>query len=413
MAKKSSSRQFDVVVYGATGFVGALTAKYLADNAPPDAKIALAGRNQSKLEAVRSSLPGAAAEWPIVIADAGDPSSLESLAASTTAIATTVGPYAKYGLPLVAACAGAGTHYADLTGEVRFVHDAAQQYDAAARASGARIVVSCGFDSVPSDLGMLVLHDAVRRANAGELETTNLIVTALKGGVSGGTLASLKGQIDEMKADIGIRRLVADPYALSPDRAKEPDLGDEADLRKPVRLKNPDRWCAPFVMSAYNSRIVRRSNALQDWAYGRRLRYQELMGFSGKPTGAFAATGVTAGVGALAGGLMFGPTRKLLDRALPDPGEGPSEKVQREGFFTLEIHTTTSTGKNFVCEVAGQGDPGYAGTAVMLGESVLSLASDGDALPPAAGVLTPATAIGMPLVDRLRRHRFTFDAAER
>jgi short subunit dehydrogenase-like uncharacterized protein len=260
---------------------------------------------------------------------------------------------------------------------------------------------------------MLVLHDVVRREGAGDLETTNLVVTALKGGVSGGTLDSLKTMVDEMKADPGLRRIIADPYALSPDRAKEPDLGDESDLRHPIHDRDLDRWLAPFAMSAFNSRIVRRSNALQDWAYGRRLRYQELMGFSGKPTGALMAVGATAGLGLLAGGLVFGPTRKVLDRVLPDPGEGPSEKVQRNGFFTIEIHATTSSGKNYVCYVGGHGDPGYSGTAVMLGESVLSLSLDGDALPPAAGVLTPSTGIGQTLVDRLRQHRFTYDATER
>jgi short subunit dehydrogenase-like uncharacterized protein len=413
MANDASGREFDVVVFGATGFVGALTARYLAEHAPAGTRIALAGRNQAKLEAARSALPAAAAAWPLVVVDAADSAGLDALAQRTVAIATTVGPYSKYGMPLVAACAANGTHYADLTGEVLFVRNAMEQYDATAKESGARIVNSCGFDSIPSDLGVLVLHDAVRREGAGELEATDLIVTALRGGVSGGTLDSLKTMVDEMKADAGLRRIAMDPYALSPDRVKEPDLGDESDLRHPIRNRELDRWLAPFAMSAYNSRIVRRSNALQEWAYGRRLRYQELMGFSGKPTGMLAATGATAGLGLLAGGLIFGPTRKVLDRVLPDPGEGPSEKVQRNGFFTIEIHAATSLGKHYVCHVSGQGDPGYAGTAVMLGESVLSLALDGGLLPATAGVLTPATGIGRPLVERLRQHSFTFDATER
>jgi short subunit dehydrogenase-like uncharacterized protein len=413
MAGQQQTREFDVVVFGATGFVGALTARYLAKNAPDGVRIALAGRNPAKLEAIRGSLPGAAADWPVVVADSADPTSLRSLAERTTAVATTVGPYAKYGLPLVEACAAAGTHYADLTGEVRLVRAAIDRFDAAARDSGARIVVSCGFDSIPSDLGVLVLNDEVRRDGGGDLESTTLVVTALKGGVSGGTLASLKGQIDEMKADRSVRSLVSDPYALSPDRAKEPDLGDEADLRRPLRDRELGRWLAPFVMSAYNSRIVRRSNALQDWEYGRAMRYQEVMGFSAGPTGLAAAAGVTAGVGLLAGGLMLKPTRAVLDRVLPDPGEGPSEKVQRTGYFTIEIHTVTSLAKRYLCRVTGQGDPGYAGTAVMLGESVLALGTEPGNLPAVAGVLTPATGIGRPLVERLRRHGFTFDASTR
>jgi short subunit dehydrogenase-like uncharacterized protein len=404
----TSDRDHDVVIYGATGFVGKLTAAYLATQ-PAGPRIALAGRSLAKLEEVRSGLGPVAAEWPLIVADAADAASITSLAESTVAVATTVGPYAKYGKPLVEACARAGTHYADLTGEVHFVREAIDSFDVMAKASGARIVISCGFDAIPSDLGVLVLHDGVRRDGAGELEETRLVVTALRGGISGGTLASLKGQVDEMKRDGELRRLVADPYGLSPDRDKEPDLGDERDVRSITRDRESDRWLAPFVMASYNTRIVRRSNALQNWAYGRRFRYTEVMAFRGGPLGLGMAAGMTAGLAALAGGLMLRPTRAVLDRVLPDPGEGPSEKTQRRGFFTLEISTRTSTGARYLATVTGKGDPGYSGTAIMLAESALALALDGDALPPIAGVVTPASGIGQPLVDRLRKHGFTFD----
>jgi short subunit dehydrogenase-like uncharacterized protein len=404
----SNDRAHDVVVYGATGFVGKLTAAYLAKEAS-GARVALAGRNESKLQAVKAELGAAAAEWPIIVADAADSASVKALAASTTVVATTVGPYRQYGMPLVRACADAGTHYADLTGEVGFVRDVIDSLDERARASGARIVNSCGFDSIPSDLGVFALADGVRRDGAGELEETKLIVTALKGGVSGGTIASLKGQVDDMKADPKLRRLVNDPYSMSPERDKEPDLGDEPDEHSIRRDDDSDRWLAPFVMAQYNTRIVRRSNALLGWAYGRNFRYGEYMGFKRTPLGLGAAVGMTAGVGALAGGMMLRPTRAVLDRVLPEPGEGPSEKVQRNGYFTLEIRTRTSTGARYVASVTGKKDPGYAGTAVMLGESALALALDGDALPHASGVLTPAAGVGQPLIDRLRRHGFTFD----
>jgi short subunit dehydrogenase-like uncharacterized protein len=395
-------------VYGATGFVGKLTAAYLAKEGS-NARVALAGRNQSKLEAVKAELGAAAADWPIIVADAADPASLEALAASTTVVATTVGPYRQYGIPLVTACANSGTHYADLTGEIGFVRDVIDSLDEPARASGARIVNSCGFDSIPSDLGVFALADGVRRDGAGELEDTKLIVTAVKGGVSGGTIVSLKGQFDEMKADPTLRRLVNDPYSMSPERDKEPDLGDERDVRSIRRDDDSGRWLAPFLMAQYNTRIVRRSNALLGWAYGRNFRYGEYMGFKRTPLGLGAAVGMTAGVGALVGGMMLRPTRAVLDRVLPEPGEGPSEKVQRNGYFTLEIHARTSTGAKYVASVTGKKDPGYGGTAVMLGESALALALDGDTLPHAAGVLTPAAGIGQPLIDRLRRHGFTFD----
>jgi len=213
----SNDRAYDIVVYGATGFVGRLTAAYLASQ-ESGARIALAGRNQAKLEALRAELGAAAADWPIVIADAADPASVEALASSTKVVATTVGPYRKYGMPLAAACAKAGTHYADLTGEVGFVRAVIDTLDETAKASGARIVNSCGFDSIPSDLGVFALADGVRRDGAGELEETKLIVTALKGGVSGGTIASLKGQVDEMKGDAALRRVVNDPYGANCSR---------------------------------------------------------------------------------------------------------------------------------------------------------------------------------------------------
>jgi short subunit dehydrogenase-like uncharacterized protein len=292
---------------------------------------------------------------------------------------------------------------------VGFVREVIDQHDSVAKASGARIVVSCGFDAIPSDLGVFALHDGVRRDGAGELEDTTLFVTSVRGGVSVGTIDSLRSQGDEVRRSEELRRLVADPYALSPDRDKEPDLGNEADARSITRDRELRRWLAPFVMAAYNTRIVRRSNALQDWAYGRRFRYREVMSFPGNPLGLATAAGMTAGVAAVAGGFALPPTRAVLDRVLPSPGEGPSEKVQRNGHFAIEIRTRTSTGAQYVASVTGKGDPGYAATAVMLAESALALALDGETLPAAAGVLTPATGIGQPLVDRLRRHRFTFD----
>jgi short subunit dehydrogenase-like uncharacterized protein len=404
-----SGREHDIVLFGATGFVGKLTAKYLSEQ-PKQARIALAGRSLEKLKSVKSSLGEAAADWPLITADAHDPASLSELAASTRAIATTVGPFAKYGTPLVEACATAGTHYADLTGETGFVREMIDQYGKTAADSGARIVVSCGFDSIPSDLGVAVLHDAVRRDGAGDLEATKLIVTRIRGGISGGTIDSLRTQVDQMKHDVALRRLAADPYALTTDRAAEPDGRDERDITSIRRDRDLDRWLAPFVMASYNTRIVRRSNALQDWAYGRNFRYQEYVGMPGNPIGLLGAVGMTGALGALAGGMTLRPTRAVLDRLLPSPGEGPSEKTQQAGHYTMEIHATTSTGAHYRADVTGKGDPGYGATAVMLGESALALACDEDRLPATAGLLTPATGIGQPLVERLRQRRFTFSA---
>jgi short subunit dehydrogenase-like uncharacterized protein len=403
-----TDRDLDVVVFGATGFVGRLTAAYLAAGAAGDARVGLAGRSRERLEEVRSSLGAAAADWPLLAVDSSDPAAMRKLAGATRVVATTVGPYMKYGLGLVEACAQAGTDYADLTGEVLFMRETIDRFHGVATTSGARIVHNCGFDSIPSDLGVFVLHQ-----HAGELEDTTFAVRAMRGGASGGTLASLTGQLDEMRADPRKARIAADPYALSPDREREPDLGDERDLRGVRHDDDLGMWQGPFVMASINTRVVRRSNALQDWAYGRRFRYREVMGFGDGLSGRAMATGLAGGVGALVGGLSFGPTRAVLDRVLPSPGEGPSEKTQRTGFFRIDVHARTPDGARHVCRIAAPGDPGYAATAVMLGQSALCLAQDGERLPDRAGVLTPATAMGDALVERLRAAGHTYDVERR
>ena len=390
------------MVYGATGFVGVLTARYLLEHAPPGTRIALGGRSQPKLEQTRASLGGTAIGWPLVVADSQDRAALDAMAASTRVVATTVGPYLAHGLPLVEACAAAGTHYADLTGEVLFMRRAIDAAHDAAVASGARIVHGCGFDSIPSDLGVLLLHEAAAAGGHGELLDTTLVVKAMRGGASGGTIASLRGQLDEGRRDPASAQVLADPYALSPDRTAEPDRGDEGDPVGVVHDPDLGGWLAPFVMGSINTRVVRRSNALQGHAYGRGLRYRELMSMGRSPLGAAAAASVAGGMVAFQAGLSFPPTRKLLDLVLPSPGEGPGEAARERGYFEIDTHARTTGGARLRCEIRAQGDPGYKATAVMLGQSALSLASDGDRLPDAAGVLTPATALGTVLADRLR-----------
>ena len=391
-----SARDHDIVVYGATGFVGVLTAKYLAEQAPPDVRIALGGRSQEKLERTRAEL---GVEWPLVVADSQDRDAVDALAASTRVVATTVGPYFKYGKPLVEACAAAGTHYADLTGEVLFMRWSIEAADAAARESGARIVHTCGFDSIPSDIGTLLLHEAAKAGDHGELGDTSFVVKAMRGGASGGTIDSLRTAVDTVKKDSSSRRVLADPYALSPDRSAEPDAGSERDSLKPIRDDRLGGWLAPFVMGSVNTRVVRRSNSLQDHAYGRGFRYRELMRTGGGPLGLAKAAGVAGGIAGVFAGLATPGARQLLDRVLPDPGEGPSESARERGFFEIDIHTTTSSGERLRCEIRAPGDPGYKATGVMLGESALCLALDD--LPEGGGVLTPASAMGGVLADRL------------
>jgi short subunit dehydrogenase-like uncharacterized protein len=407
----AASTPLDVVVFGATGFVGRLTAERLARSAPDGARIGLAGRSLPKLMAVRDGLGPAAADWPLLEADSTDPASLDALVAATKVVATTVGPYSKYGMPLLEACARTGTHYCDLTGEVLFVREAADRFHETAEASGARVVTACGFDSIPSDLGVLLLHEQAEADGAGDLEDTTLVVEGLRGGLSGGTLDSIRTLVDTVTRDSAKRRLVLDPYALSPDRTAEPDLGERESIGVRRDRELGGIWTAPFVMANYNTRIVRRSNALQGWAYGRGFRYNEVMSTGRSPFAPVLAGATAMGIAGFGIGMALPPTRFVLDRVLPAPGEGPSEKTRENGYFRVRVHTRTSTGARYDSVIAAKGDPGYAATAVMLAESALCLALDGDRLPDAAGVLTPATAMGAALVDRLRAAGFELTVA--
>jgi len=402
----AAARELDLVLFGATGFVGRLTAEYLAAAAGDEVRVGLAGRSREKLERLRAQLGERASQWGLIVAECHDAAALKEMAGRARAIATTVGPYRKYGIALVEACAGAGTHYADLTGEPLFMRETIDRWDAVARDSGARIIHNCGFDSIPSDIGVLLLHEA-----AGELEETTFVMRRMRGGVSGGTLDSMRGQVDEVRADRSVLKVLGDPYALSPDRAAEPDLGPERDLRGAEYSAELGTWFGPFVMAPINTRVVRRSNALQQWGYGRTFRYREVMAFGDGVGGRLRALGLAGGLGAVVAGLAIPPARLVLDRVLPDPGEGPREKLVRGGYYDIEIHAHTPSGERWMCHVAAQGDPGYGATSVILSECALCLALDGERLAPRAGVLTPATGMGAIVADRLRAAGQTFDVS--
>ena len=418
----STEREFDLVLVGASGFVGRLTAGHLAEHAPSVVRIALAGRSQERLEEVRSSLPARAREWPIVVVDTTDAAAVADLAARTRVVVTTVGPYARLGMPLASACAAAGTHYADLTGEVLFVRDSIDANHEEAERTGARIVHSCGFDSIPSDLGVWTLAQQVAADGEGTLGETVLHVRTLRGGVSGGTIDSMRNQAIE-SADPVRRRAVTDPHGLSPDRAAEPPsrnrpASDGFDLLGKVQAATgtrydsvTQRWVAPFFMASFNTRIVRRSNALTGWSYGREFRYDEVMDTGSGPVGAVKAGLTTAVLGGLFAGMSTAPTRRVLDVVLPKPGEGPSEKTMDNGRFVMDVETTTTTGARYRTRVAAPYDPGYSGTAIMLGQAGLSLALDELASP--GGVLTPSVAFGEALVSRLEGNDFEFTTTRR
>ena len=391
------------MLFGATGFVGRLVARRLAELDLGELRVGLAGRTPARLQALSDEL---GVDWPLFVADSSDTESTAGLARRSRVLVSTVGPYARDGLPLVRACAEAGTHYADLTGEPKFVRDSIDANHETALRTGAKIVHACGFDSVPSDLGTLALADRVRGDGEGELTTATLLVMSIKGGLSGGTIDSMRVGIDDVRDDPSLSRKLSDPYLLSPDRADEPDLGRQSNTFLAQKLDD-GTWVAPFIMASFNAQIVRRSNALLGHRYGRELRYREVVRTGTSLVAPVLAGGIALGTGALALGMQNRVTRPLLDRLLPDPGQGPSDKVQRTGRFRVEIHGTTTTGATYIATVAADGDPGYAATSVMLSQSGLCLASDD--LPDGGGVLTPAVAMGEVLTARLRARGFTFD----
>lgn len=391
-----NERDYDIVLLGASGFVGRFTARHLAAAVPDGARIAIAGRSRARLQEVTRDL---GVDWPVLEVDTGDDAAVGRMAASTKVVATTVGPYLRYGMGVASACARAGTSYADLAGESVFVARSVERNHDAAVDSGARIVHSCGFDSIPSDLGVGLAHTA---AGSGPIVAATLRVRSLRGGISGGTIDSLRQQMQEVKTDAGARRLIGNPYALTPGPS----------VRLPGRRatgwgKENGTWQAPFVMGAYNQQIVQRSNYLTDWSYGQLLQYRELVATGRGFPGFGRAVAINAGTAALVAGLSFPPTRALLDRVLPSPGSGPSPDAIENGRFLLDVDVYPVEGQPVRTRIAAPFDPGYGGTGVMLGESALSLAFDEP--PVRAGVLTPMVAMGESLAARLRTQRFTLD----
>nr|WP_120492601.1 saccharopine dehydrogenase NADP-binding domain-containing protein [Corynebacterium lactis] len=395
MSTSQEPRRFDIVVYGATGFVGRLVVNYLAKNAPEGTKIAMAGRSPARLTKVARE--AGVLDWPRIVANADEEEALAKIASDTKVVLTVVGPYWKYGKTLVAECAKAGTHYVDLTGEVLFAHDSIERNHAVAQETGAKIIHSCGFDSIPSDVTVRALFEAAHTS----LGETTLLVKHLKGGASGGTIDSVRAQLKAVKDDPKLRRVVADPYALA---APGPDQGAFGQDLRPARFLGA--WRAPFFMGPYNTRVVQRSAHLT--GYGDSFRYRELMNVGRGLRGFVRSIGFTVGIAAGMAALSFPPTAKLLDAKLPKPGEGPSESERAAGRFTIEGYTTDTSGARWRSTVSLEQDPGYDGTAMMISSCALALVHD--ELPDVAGVLTPTVALGDALLRRLRAGGMTIQA---
>ncbi len=395
------SRQFDIVVFGASGFTGRLVVEYLWQNYSSDSGLrwAVAGRNREKLESVLSESEIPVGALPILIADSSDPSSLDAIAADTRVVLTTVGPYARYGSPLVEACVNHGTDYCDLAGEVQWMRKMIDRHQDNAAKSGARIVHACGFDSIPSDIGVHFLQKHTIELHGEPAKKVSLLVKALRGGASGGTIASLLNAVEEGKRDRNVARILTAPYSLNPEGARDgPDGRDQRGMAFNAEL---GAWTMPFVMGAINMRVVRRSNALLNFPYGEDFGYDEST-ITGPGLGGWIKSALgTAGLGGFMLACSVEWTRRhIVTRYLPKPGEGPGESERENGFFNLILVGTTSNGKRIKVRVKGDRDPGYGSTSKMLGESAVCLARDH--LDVSGGFWTPASAMGDLLLNRLQ-----------
>jgi short subunit dehydrogenase-like uncharacterized protein len=393
-------RSYDIVVCGATGFTGRLVIEYLVRNYAQGGVLrwAAAGRNAGKLQQVLSDIAGPDHAIPLIVADSDDRSSMKSLARSTRVVLTTVGPYAKFGTPLVEACVDSGTHYCDLSGEPQWIRRMIDAYQPDARASGSRIVHSCGFDSIPSDFGVWFLQREALRLHGRPCRQVRMLVRAMKGGASGGTIASMTQAMDEARADRNVARILVDPYSLNPEGERQgPDQRDQTGV---IYDSTARTWTAPFIMAGINTRIVRRTNALSAYLYGKDFRYSEAVMSGPGPAGWSKAAAMTAGLGAFMLANSHRLTRSLLvSRLLPEPGEGPSRKERNSGYFKLVFFGTQADGNALRATVTGDRDPGYGSTSKMLGESAVCLAMD--SLPVGGGFWTPVSAMGEALYRRL------------
>ena len=398
-------REYDIIVWGATGFTGRLVVDYMAEQqANSNLKWAGGGRNPQKLQQML-----AGRDVAMVTADSGDEASIEALVRKTRVILTTVGPYARYGSSLVAACAKHGTDYCDLTGEIHWMREMITAYQEEARATGARIVHTCGFDSIPSDLGVYFLQKHMLSTHGVPARQIKYRPRAFSGGFSGGTIDSMIAMMEKAREDKSIRTKLADPYVLN---------DTQRGLDGPDRLsayydEDFDSWVGPFVMGSVNTRVVRRSAELLNGLYGRDFQYNEGV-LSGKGAGGFlGATGTGVGTGVFVGAASVSFTRGLMQKFLPKPGEGPSDDAINNGYYDIELfgqHPTDSN-KNVRVRVKGDKDPGYGSTSKMIAESALALAQDD--LPVSGGFWTPASAMGDQLLARLPQSAgVTFEVVE-
>jgi len=398
-----SEREFDVIVYGASGFTGRLVAEYLGKQR--ETRWAMAGRDRTKLEAVRTEI-NAPLSTPIIEANARDVASLDAMARRAKVVISTVGPYQLYGEPLVAACANAGADYVDLCGEPNWIAEMIAKYDGPAKQSGARIVISCGFDSIPFDCGVFYLQKLARERLGAPAQRVRGRVRVMKGDFSGGTLASMLATMDAGKRDPNVAKLMRDPFALSPERGPSQPRGDA-----PLHDADIDAWAAPFVMAPINTKNVHRTNALLGYAYGRDFTYDEMVGTGSGAQGEKRARAAAKAAQTQMVLLALPPTRALLRTfVLPKPGQGPSRAAREAGRYDVLFVGDNASGQ-VRASVAGDMDPGYGSTSKMISEAALCLARDVSREQTPGGVWTPAAAMGDALITRLTaRAGLTFNS---
>lgn len=383
--KPKSDRQFDVIVFGATGFTGRLVAEYLQKEYGSTVKWAMAGRSGEKLEAVRDEM-GVSSDVPLIVADSADAHSLSAMASLTKVVLTTVGPYQLYGTDLVGACVANGTDYVDLCGEPAWMRDIIEGFDGQAIESGARIVLSCGFDSIPFDMGVYFLQEEAKRRTGRAVNTVRGRVRKMKGTFSGGTAASFKESMKRAMKEPHVLEWLKDPFSLTPDFTGAAQPAGHKPLEEPD-LKS---WSAPFIMAAINTKNVHRSNVLMDFAYGKDFKYSEMVLTGPGEQGEKMAHHVA--------------NDDSMSKNPPKPGEGPSKEERETGFYDVMFVGDLKDGDKIIAGVTGDKDPGYGSTSKMIAEAALTLALDVPNSVTGGGVYTPAPAMGRALIERLTAH---------
>ncbi len=393
--------QKSLIVFGATSFVGQILCRYLhALNHDGSLKWLMAARSEERLKALQKSLDGPHTP-DFLIVDANDETSLRVLCDQASVIISTVGPYALYGEPLVKVCAETGTDYCDLTGETQWIRRMIERHEEAAKKSGARIVHCCGFDSIPSDLGVLYTQQQSQQQFGEPCQHIKMRVRKFKGGFSGGTVASMMNVAKEAAADPALRRELQDPYSICPPDRKPTVRQNRITA---VREEEIESWIAPFVMEGINTRVVHRSHALLGHPWGMDFLYDEAVMTGDDSKGKARAKRTARGQSLMMLGFALAPTRWLMSRFLPKPGEGPSPEMQRTGFFDLVFVGHTRSGETVRTYLYGERDPGYGATARMLGQAAICLSQDIDRSEVAGGFWTPASAMGSRLIERLERY---------